>query len=90
MAILNIKDGLYLGADGCRGGWIACALDHGDLRLERYDSIEALMNTYPEFDAFLIDMVVGLRSSADQLRPDRKSTRLNSSHNVASRMPSSA
>jgi len=38
--------------------------------IERYDSIETLIQAYPEFDAFLIDMAVGLRSSADQLRPD--------------------
>ncbi len=70
MAILNIKDGLYLGADGCRGGWIACILGHGEMRIERYDSVEALIQAYPEFDAFLIDMAVGLQTSADQLRPD--------------------
>ena len=68
--MLNINDGLYIGADGCRGGWIACILDHGEFRLEHYDSVEKLVNTYPEFDAFLIDMVVGLRSTEDQLRPD--------------------
>ena len=68
--MLNIKDGLYLGADGCRGGWIVCVLDHGKMRMGRYDSVEALIQAYPEFDAFLIDMAVGLRTSVDQLRPD--------------------
>ena len=68
--MLNINEGLYLGADGCRGGWIVCALDHGEVRVERHDSVEAIVNAYPEFDAFLIDMAVGLRTSADQLRPD--------------------
>ena len=29
MAILNVSDGVYLGADGCRGGWIVCLLNHG-------------------------------------------------------------
>lgn len=67
---MNIDDGLYLGVDGCRGGWIACILDHGELLLKRFDSLEALVDCYPEFDAFLIDMVIGLRSSANQLRPD--------------------
>ena len=68
--MLSINNGLYIGADGCRGGWIACILDHSEMRIERYDSIETLIQAYPEFDAFLIDMAVGLRSSADQLRPD--------------------
>ena len=68
--MLNINNGLYLGADGCKGGWIACILDHGEMRIERYPSIEALVQVYPKFDAFLIDMAIGLRSSADQLRTE--------------------
>jgi predicted RNase H-like nuclease len=67
---MNSCDGLYSGADGCRGGWIACILDHGEFRTERYDSVELLVKQYPAFDAFLIDMAIGLQSSADQLRPD--------------------
>ena len=65
-----MNNGRYLGVDGCRGGWIACILDHGNFRLERFDSMEALFERYPEFDEFLIDMAIGLQSSADQLRPD--------------------
>ena len=68
--MMNMNDGLYIGVDGCRGGWIACVLNHGEFRFERFDSLEQLVSHYPEFDAFLIDMAVGLRSSADQLRPD--------------------
>ena len=68
--MININDGLYLGVDGCRGGWIACILDHGEFLLKRFDSMEALADCYPEFDAFLIDMAIGLRSRANQLRPD--------------------
>ena len=40
--MMNINDGLYLGVDGCRGGWIACILDHGELFLKRFDSLEEL------------------------------------------------
>ena len=64
------QDGLYIGVDGCRGGWIAAVLDHGELRLERYDSISAMVNAYPTFDAFMIDMAIGLRNSTEQNRPD--------------------
>ena len=67
---MNLNDGLYIGLDGCRGGWITCVLDHGELQFERFDSMEELISRYPEFDSFLIDMAVGLRTSADQLRPD--------------------
>ena len=64
------QDGLFIGVDGCRGGWVAAVLDHGDLRLERYDMVDPLVERYPLFDAFLIDMAVGLRNSSDQVRPD--------------------
>ena len=69
--MLNTNNGLYIGADGCRGGWIACILDHGEFRMEKFDSIEALVSVCPKFDAFLIDMVIGLRSNSDQIRPDK-------------------
>ena len=68
--MVSLNSGLYIGTDGCKGGWITCILDHGELRTERYDSISMLVEQYPEFDAFLIDMAIGLQSRADQLRPD--------------------
>ena len=68
--MISINDGRYIGVDGCRGGWIACILNYGEFLLERFDSLEALVDHYPEFDAFLIDMVIGLRSRVDQIRPD--------------------
>ena len=65
------QDGLYIGVDGCKGGWIAAILDHVDFRVEKYDSIETLVNRYPKFDGFLIDMAIGLCEHADQHRPDK-------------------
>ncbi len=65
-----IQDGLYIGVDGCKDGWIAAVLDFGQLRVERYENIEELLQRYPEFDAFLIDMVIGLRDHPGQKRPD--------------------
>ena len=66
------QDGLYIGVDGCRGGWIAAVLDHGDLRMERYEDLSSLIGEYPSFDAFLIDMAIGLRNSTKQIRPDEE------------------
>lgn len=69
--IKNIyKDGLYIGVDGCRGGWIAAVMDHGEMRLERYDTITEIIGNYPVYDSFLVDMVIGLRNSSKQIRPD--------------------
>ena len=64
------QDGLYIGVDGCRGGWATAVLDHGELRLKVYKSISALVKEYPSIDAFLVDMAIGLRNSRDQKRPD--------------------
>ena len=64
------QDGLYIGVDGCRGGWIAAVLDHGDMQLKRYKYISSLVEEYPSFDAFLIDMAIGLRNCTEQKRPD--------------------
>ena len=64
------QDGLYIGVDGCRSGWATAVLDHGELRLETYKSIASLVKEYPSFDAFLIDMAIGLKNSPDQVRPD--------------------
>ena len=69
MELLN-HNARYLGPDGCRGGWITAVLDHGELHLERYQSLVEAPAAWPVFDAFLIDMVIGLRSNAAQLRPD--------------------
>ena len=66
------QDGLYIGVDGCRGGWIAAVLDHGDMKLLRYDNLSSLIEEYPAFDAFLIDMAIGLRNSTNEIRPDNE------------------
>ena len=60
---------IFLGADGCKGGWIVAVLGSA-LRIERFSSIGEILETYPDYSAFLIDMVIGLRDSAEQLRPD--------------------
>lgn len=65
-----MQDGLYIGVDGCRNGWIAAVLQGGDLRIERFDTIDALVEKYPDFDSFLIDMAIGLVDDSNQVRPD--------------------
>ena len=38
--------------------------------MERYEDLSSLIGEYPSFDAFLIDMAIGLRNSTKQIRPD--------------------
>lgn len=66
----NITDALCIGVDGCKGGWIAAVLDHGTLKIERYASIDYIVDTYPDFQEFLIDMVIGLAGKREHVRPD--------------------
>ena len=67
---MNSSNNIFsLGADGCNGGWIVAVLG-SDLRIERFSSIGEILKAYPDYSAFLIDMVIGLRDSAKQLRPD--------------------
>lgn len=65
----GFKERFFLGVDGCKGGWIVAVLGSA-LRIERLSSIGEILETYPDYSAFLIDMVIGLRDSVEQLRPD--------------------
>ncbi len=65
-----IEEGRYIGIDGCKNGWIAAVIDYGRLRIERYNTIEEIMKTYPVMDAYLIDMAIGLQEKAEDIRPD--------------------
>ena len=64
------KNSLSIGVDGCKGGWIVASIDHGTLKIEKKTSIEQIVTDYTGFDNFLIDMVIGLPSSTEQIRPD--------------------
>ena len=64
------KNSLSIGVDGCKGGWIVASIDHGTLKIEKKTSMEEIVTDYTGFDSFLIDMVIGLPSSTEQIRPD--------------------
>lgn len=64
------KNSLSIGVDGCKGGWIVASIDHGTLKIEKKTSMEEIVTDYTGFDSFLIDMVIGLPSSSEQIRPD--------------------
>jgi 8-oxo-dGTP diphosphatase len=59
-----------IGVDGCKGGWIAAVLKQGRLIIDKYSSLNEVIQVYPNFDEFLIDMVIGLQSKKDHIRPD--------------------
>ena len=59
-----------IGVDGCKGGWITAVLDKGKLSINKYSSLEEIVSKYPDFNEFLIDMVIGLQSNSSHIRPD--------------------
>lgn len=65
-----------IGIDGCRGGWIAAILEQGNLCVEKYDSVDAIIEKHPGFSQCLIDMVVGLQEKKTDIRPDDYARRL--------------
>ncbi len=70
-----IEEGRHLGIDYCRKGWLAAALDFGGLSFAYFDTFEELMAAYPDRDACLVYMAIGLPESPLDKRPDNK-TRL--------------
>ncbi len=61
---------ICIGVDGCKGGWIAAVLDHGKLIINKYITLTDIVASYPNFDEFLVDMVIGLPSTKEHIRPD--------------------
>ena len=70
------QQGLFIGVDGCRGGWIAAIIQDGELYLKRYEKIHEITDDHPGFDAFLIDMAIGLPESENDLRPEKEARSL--------------
>ncbi len=61
---------ISIGVDGCKGGWIAAVINEGKLIIDKYIQIDHIVNAYPNFDEFLVDMVIGLQSTKEHIRPD--------------------
>lgn len=67
-----LVEGLFVGVDGCKGGWIAASINHRELQLYKYADFSELVYDNEHFDGMLVDMVMGLPSNIEQYdkRPD--------------------
>lgn len=65
-----ISTGKYIGVDGCKGGWIAAIYDRGSFEIKKYSSVDELVEANKNYNELLIDMVIGLQSNKDEVRPD--------------------
>ncbi len=61
---------LCIGVDGCKGGWIVAVINNGNIQIDKFVSIEAIVGTHTKFDSFLIDMVIGFPNTPKDVRPD--------------------
>ena len=68
--VLASEEGRYIGVDGCKNGWIVAVIEFGRLKIEKYGSMTQIIESYPTFNQFLIDMAIGLQESANDIRPD--------------------
>ena len=68
-----MSDGIYLGIDGCKNGWIAAILDYGHLYIKRYGNISEIIADHPAPSTYLIDMAIGLPEDEKEsgYRPDQ-------------------
>lgn len=74
---INISDSVIsIGVDGCKGGWIAAVIKYGQLVINKFNHINEIINEYPDFDEFFVDMVIGLPSNKDHVRPDTFARRI--------------
>ena len=65
-----ISTGKYIGVDGCKGGWIASIYDKGSFEIKKYCSVDELVEANENYNELLIDMVIGLQSNKNEVRPD--------------------
>lgn len=65
-----ISTGKYIGVDGCKGGWIASIYDRGSFEIKKYSSVDELVEANKNYNELLIDMVIGLQSNKNEVRPD--------------------
>ncbi len=70
--------GLFVGVDGCTGGWVAASINNGELYLKRYNGFPEMVFDNTQFDGMLVDMVIGLPSNKEQYekRPDRDARKI--------------
>lgn len=67
-----LDKGLFVGVDGCKGGWVAASINNRQLYLKKYNDFSKMVFEIAQFDGMLVDMVMGLPSNIEQYekRPD--------------------
>lgn len=61
---------MYVGVDGCPGGWIGVEYDEEGYRdAARVDSVDELWDRWSGADTILIDVPIGLRETSNEPRP---------------------
>ncbi len=59
-----------VGVDGCKGGWAAAALTGDHFDIDVYPAISDVFAAHADAERILIDMIIGLPETVNDLRPD--------------------
>ena len=59
----------HVGVDGCRLGWVAVFADGDQLRYRLFHRFDALVESFPQAAAILVDIPIGLPRSDCRTRP---------------------
>lgn len=59
-----------VGVDGCKGGWAAAVLTDNRLEFNVYEHIADVLAVHVDAERILIDMIIGLPESAEDLPPE--------------------
>lgn len=64
------NESFCIGVESCRAGWITAVIKDGGLTIERFNTIDSIVAAHPKFDEMIVDMVIGLQSRMEHIRPD--------------------
>ena len=67
---------VFIGADGCKGGWVAAIIRGGTLTVKRFRTVQGIAQEFPQFEEFLIDMPIGLPETKWEQRPEAAARKL--------------
>lgn len=51
-----LDKGIFVGVDGCKGGWITAIISNGELSLKKYSDFSKMVFDTAQFDGMLVDI----------------------------------
>lgn len=71
----NLNKYLSVGIDGCKGKWVAVALNENSFEVDKFNTIDEICERYSNSDSMIIDMPIGLVENTNEVRPESTARR---------------